>query len=102
MKPYKKFFYGKNIAQTPYGNKPMKWLPWTYVDTYNATTGYFRSRRKYGADGWAYKDMDAADNHKPYDHVHDIYKGTRFKDRMPNKEEKKEFKKAKKKRGFLK
>ncbi|MBR2970479.1 MAG: hypothetical protein IKC48_01605 [Clostridia bacterium] len=100
-KPYKQFYHGKGITNKQFGQKPMKWFPWTYLDTYNAKTGKFRSRRKFGSDGWAYKDMDTADNHKPYDHVHDIRKGYRFDDRKPNKAEKKEFKKAKKKRRFL-
>ncbi len=100
-KPYKQFFHGKGISKTPFGQKPMKWVPRTHIDTYSTVTGMFRSRRKFGSDGWAYKDLDTADNHKPYDHVHDIHKGKRFDDRKPNKAEKKEFKKAKKKRRFL-
>ena len=100
-KPYKQFHYGKGIPKTSFGQKPMKWFPWTYIDTYNAETGRFRSRRKFGKDGWAYKDLDIADQHKPFDHVHDINKGNRFTARNPNKSEKKEFQKAKKKRRFL-
>lgn len=100
-KPYKQFSHGKGIPKTTHGRKPMKWIPWSYLDTYNAETGKFRSRRKFGSDGWAYKDMDTADHHKPYDHVHDIYRGKRFDDRKPNKLENKEFEKAKKKRRFL-
>lgn len=100
-KPYKQFFHGKGISKTAYGQKPMKWIPNTYIDTRNAKTGAFKSRRKFGSDGWAYKDMDTADHHKPYDHVHDIYKGNRSNGRNPNKFEKKEFQKAKKKRRQL-
>ena len=100
-KPYKQFHHGKGISKTPFGKKPMKWVPWTYIDTYAAETDKFRSRRKFGSDGWAYKDLDTADHHKPYDHVHDIHKGKRFDDRKPNKAETKEFEKAKKKRRFL-
>lgn len=100
-KPYKQFFHGKGVPKSMYGSKPMKWFPWSYIDTYNAETGKFRSRRKFGRDGWAYKDMDTADEHKPYDHVHDIQRGTRAADRKPNKTERKEFYKAKKKRRFL-
>ncbi len=98
---YKQFIHSKGMPKTTRRSKPMKWFPWSYLDTYNAETGKFRSRRKFGYDGWAYKDMDTADNHKPYDHVHDIHRGKRFGDRKPNKAEKKEFKKAKKKRRFL-
>lgn len=101
-KPYKQFFHGKNIPASPHGRKPMKWLPWTFLDTYNIQTGRFRSRRKYGADGWAYKDMDTADEVHPQDHVHEILKGFRSKSqRVPTPKEKKEFKKAKKKRRFF-
>ena len=100
-KPYKQFHHGKWISKTPFGHKPMKWLPWSYIDTYNAETGRFRSRRKFGKDGWAYKDMDTADHHKPFDHVHDIDKGNRYDARNPSKSERQEFKKAQKKRRFL-
>lgn len=74
----------------------------TYLDTYNIDTGAFRSRRKFDKDGYAYKDMDTADNLHPDDHIHEIYKGNRSKNpRKPNKAEKREFQKAKKKRRFL-
>lgn len=100
-RPYKQFYHGKGIPKTSFGQKPMKWFPSTYIDTYDASTGRFRSRRKFGADGWAYKDMDTADKKHPRDHVHDIERGDRFDSRSPSKVEKKEFKKAKKKRRFL-
>lgn len=100
-KRYKQFFHGKELSKTPYGRKPMKWIPNTYIDTYSTQTGRFRSRRKFGKDGWAYKDMDTADEVHKYDHIHDIFKCNRLKARKPNKKEKKEFKKAKRKRSFL-
>ena len=100
-KSYKQFFHGKEISKTSLDKKPMKWIPLTYIDTYNVKTGRFRSRRKFGEDGWAYKDMDTADEKHPRDHVHDIYKGNRFDGRNPNNAEKKEFKNAKKKRRFF-
>ena len=100
-RPYKQFFHGKGISKTAYGKKPMKWMPESYLDTYNAKTGTFRSRRKFGIDGWAYADMDTADEKHPYNHIHKINKGNRFAARKPNKTEKKEFKKVKKKRRFL-
>lgn len=100
-KTYKQFHHGKGIEKTSFGQKPMKWIPLTYIDTYNIETGLFRSRRKFGYDGWAYKDMDTADEHKKYDHIHDINKGNRSHDRKPNKQELQEFKKLKKKRRFL-
>ena len=80
----------------------MRSQPNTYVDTYNVDTGNFRSRRKYGEDGWAYKDMDTADEKHPRDHVHEIFRGNRSKNpRDPNKSEKNELKKAKRKRRFF-
>ena len=100
-KPYKQFHHGKGISKTLFGQKPMKWFPLTYIDTYNAYTGKFRSRRKFGFDGWAYKDLDTADTKHPRDHVHDIHKGKRFAARNPRKYEKYEFEKAKNKRRFL-
>lgn len=46
--------------------------------------------------------MDAADFHRPYDHIHDWNGKQREKTpRNPNKQEKIEFKKAKKKRRFF-
>ena len=78
-KPYKQFHHGKGFPKTQYKSKPFKWIPFSYIDTYNAYTGRFRSRRKFGSDGWAYKDLDMPDNHKPYDHVHDIKNGKRQK-----------------------
>lgn len=100
-KSYKQFYHGKWVQKTSFDKKPMKWFPLTFIDTYNIKTGKFRSRRKFGRDGWAYKDMDTADAHKPYDHVHDIYNGKRFGGRNPNKKERKELEKAKRKRRFL-
>ena len=100
-KPYKQFHHGKGVKKTPFLHKPMKWLPWSYIDSYNIQNGRFRSRRKFGSDGWAYMDLDTPDDHKPYDHVHDIQKGKRAPDRKPNKQERKELEKAKKKRRFL-
>ena len=101
-KPYKQFFHGKNIPKSVYGNKPMRWIPWTYLDTYNSQNGRFRSRRKYGYQGFAYKDMDTADEVHPHDHIHEIKDGIRSKTiRLPNKSERAEFYKAKKKRRFF-
>lgn len=101
-KSYKQFFHGKNFHKTDKQHKPIKWDPNTYIDTYNAETGKFRSRRKFGKDGWAYKDMDTADSHRPYDHIHDWKGKQRAKEpRNPNKQEKAEMKKAKRKRRFL-
>lgn len=101
-KPYKQFFHGKNFPKTDKQHKPTKWIANSYVDTYNAETGAFRSRRKFGDDGWVYKDMDTADAHRPYDHIHDWKGRQRAKvPRKPNKQERAEFGKAKNKRRFL-
>lgn len=100
-KRYKQFFHGKELSKTQYQHKPMKWIPNTYIDTYSTCNGLFRSRRKFGKDGWVYKDMDTADSHRPYDHIHDWHGKLRAKPRTPNKQEKREFKKAKRKRRFL-
>lgn len=100
-KSYKQFFHGKNLHKTVTKHKPTKWFHNTYIDTYNVTTGRFRSRRKFGNDGWAYKDMDTADDHKPYDHIHDWSNRQRAQiPRMPNKQEESELRKAKRKRRF--
>jgi hypothetical protein len=46
--------------------------------------------------------MDVADEKHPCDHIHDIQYGKRSKIRRdPNKQEKAEFEKAKKKRRFI-
>ena len=101
-KPYKQFHQGKGFSKTRYTSKPFQWKPFSFIDSYNAETGKFRSRRKYGEDGWAYKDMDVADEKHPRDHIHDIQYGKRSKIRRdPNKQEKAEFEKAKKKRRFI-
>lgn len=100
-KPYKKFHQGKDFPKAQYKSKPFRWIPFSCIDTYHIETGRFRARRKYGSDGWAYKDLDAADEKHPRDHVHDIHNGKRFDARDPSKSETQEFKKAKKKRRFL-
>lgn len=95
------FSIGKNVPKNDSGRKPMYGAPNSNLDTYNKKDGTFRSRRKYGQSGYAIKDMDAADKHKPYDHVHDIDTDNRpHADRAPDKKEKRELKKAKRKRRF--
>ncbi len=101
-KTYKQFFHGKKLPKTASKSKPLKWYPNTYLDTYTIETGKFRSRRKYGKDGFVYKDMDTADSHRPYDHIHDWNNKQRAKEpRKPNKYERQELEKAKKKRRFF-
>lgn len=101
-KTYDQFFHGKDFPKTDKEHKPIKWHPNTNIDTYNVKTGKFRSRRKFGKNGLASKDMDTADSHRPYDHIHDWQGTQRSKvPRNPNKQEKSELKKAKRKRRFL-
>ena len=101
-KSYKQFHYGKDYPKIASKSKPFKWIPNSYIDTYNIETGKFRARRKYGKNGLVYKDMDTADSHRPYDHIHDWNGKQRAKQpRIPNKQEKTELKKAKRKRRFL-
>ena len=101
-KPYKQIYHGKNLQKTNKGSKPKEWIPNTYIDTYNAYTGRFRSRRKFGKNGYATMDMEVGDEHRPYDHVHDYVSNKRNEiPRLPNKKEEVEFRKAKVKRRFL-
>ena len=90
------------MPKTNKGSKPQKWEPNTNIDTYNVITGEFRSRRKFGKDGYATKDMDVSDENHNYDHIHDYNEGKRSKvRRLPSNKERKELKKAKKKRRFM-
>ena len=99
---YKQFFHGKGIPKNNTSSKPLKGVPNTNLDTYNSTTGAFRSRRKFGVTGFAVKDMDVSDEKHPIDHVHDFKNGKRIKiPRKPTKKERKEFRKAKRKRRIL-
>ena len=102
MKKYKQFFHGKDIPKNNINSRPLKGIPKTFIDTYNSTTGKFRSRRMFGSTGIAIKDMDVSDEKHPYDHIHDFENGKRSKiRRKPTKKERKEFKKAKRKRRFF-
>lgn len=102
MKKYKQFFQGKDIHKNNTNSKPLTGIPNTNLDTYHSVTGMFRSRRKFGSTGFATKDMDVSDEKHPYDHVHDFENGKRSKiRRKPTKKERKEFKKAKRKRRFF-
>ena len=102
MAGHKFFFHGKDYPKSNLKNKPLQGAPNSFLDTYSVKSGRFVSRRKFGADGLAYKDLDVADNHRPYDHVHKIH-GTKrsINPDHPNKQERLEFKKAKKKRSFF-
>ena len=100
-KTYKQFHHGKDLPKTNMGRKPRKWKPNTNIDTYNAQTGEFRSRRKIGLDGYAKKDMDVSDDKHKDDHIHDFEGEKRSKARLPNKKEKSELNKAKRKRRLM-
>ena len=93
------YYHGKGIPKTKGGRWPFEGAPGTNVDKRNVRDGSLVTRRKIGQDGRAYKDLDAAyEKHKPYDHVHDIVGTLRSEERSPDKKEKREFKKAKRKR----
>ena len=99
----KKFHVGKGIPKNDRRQTPMQGAPNSNLDTYNKKDGTFSGRRKFGKDGKAKKDYDVSDNHKKYDHVHDIKGKKRDSvDRRPTKKEQREIDKAKKKRRFWK
>lgn len=100
-KKYPLFHVGKNIPKNDKRNTPFVGEPNTNLDTYDKRTGKLHQRRKFGRDGNAYVDLDVADDHKSYDHAHDIHNRIcRQKDRQLNKKEKRELNKAKRKRRF--
>ena len=93
------YYHGKGIPKTKGGRWPFKGAPGTNIDKRNSLDGLLITRRKIDLNGHAYKDLDAAyKKHKPYDHVHDIVDTIRCEERPPNEKEKREFKKAKRKR----
>lgn len=100
---YKSFYQGKGISKNDKSAKPLRAESNTFVDTYDKKTGIFKSRRKYNGQGNAYRDLDVGHEHRPFDHVHDfstredIHKNFR----LPDKREKTELKKAKRKRRFM-
>lgn len=96
------FHHGKNIPKTDSPITPMKGEPNTNLDKYGKRDGKLRSRRKFGGDGNAVKDLDVAHKHNPQDHAHDIKNKERSGGRPLTKKEAKEFQKAKKKRRFWK
>ena len=76
--------------------------PNTNLDTYRKEDGKFTSRKKYGEDGRAKKDLDAGHyDHNQKDHAHD-YNGNKRSAERENltKQERRELNKAKKKRRF--
>ena len=102
-KRYEKFYHGKGISKNDISSKPLCAEPNSYIDSYVKKNGKFASRRKFNNKGKAYIDLDTGHNHRPFDHVHDLISVHDFhKDyRLPTKREKRELKKAKKKRRFM-
>lgn len=80
---------------------PIVGPPNTNLDFYDKKTGKFISRRKFGRDGTANKDLDKRHiSHGKTDHAHD-YKGKqRGVERPLNAKERREVNKASKKRRF--
>ena len=96
---HKSFYQGKGIRGDDHTS--FEGEPNTNLDVYRKDDGRFIQRRKFGEDGFAVKDYDIQDEHKSYDHVHDINRdGRESNDRLPNKKEKREIDKAKRKRRF--
>ncbi len=81
---------------------PMRGEPNTNLDTREKATGKLHSRRKFGADGKAVKDLDVGSDVHADDHAHDIIfdgsKPDRQLKRNLSKKEQREINKAKKKR----
>ncbi len=95
------FYVGKGGYKTDKGWKPMRAEPMSNIDTYDKRNGKFKSRRRFGKDGHAEKDLDTAHIKVPYDHVHDVSNGFHTDNhRKPTKSERREIDKAKKKRRF--
>lgn len=95
-----KIFYKKSGKVADEGVNEFEGEPNTNMDMYRKRDGKFHRRRKFGKDGYATKDLDAADGQpKQGDHVHDISKETgRGVHREPTKKEQREINKAKRKR----
>ena len=95
------FRVGKGIKPTDKGHAPLVGSPNSNLDTYYKETGKLHRRRKFGTDGRAVKDYDAADYHHSHDHAHDFNGTVRGnKSRNLTKQERREFEKAKRKRRF--
>ena len=75
--------------------------PNTNVDFYDIQTGNLVMRRKINDKGVAQKDLDKGHKtHNYQDHAHDYYDKKRGNERPLSKKEKRELKKASKKRRF--
>ena len=97
----KKFFHiGKNIPKNDKNRTPFNGEPNSYLDTYVKKDGRFFRRRKFGRNGRAYVDLDTPHDHNNKDHAHNIKGNERLADRPLTRKEKREMRKAKKKRRF--
>lgn len=82
---------------------PIEGEPNTNLDFYDNKTGEFVSRRKFNSRGKAEKDLDKGHkSHNKEDHAHDFGNNKRGGERPLLKKEKREIKKASKKRRFQK
>lgn len=99
-KTTKVFYIGKNIRSDS-RLTPIKGEPNTNLDIYGKSDGKLRTRKKYGKDGFAIRDLDVGHyNHNKGDHAHDYHGVFRSEKRSLSKKEKSELKKAKRKRRF--
>ena len=96
----KTFQIGKG-RRTDELRSPLNGPPNTNLDFYDKKTGEFVGRRKFGYDGTANKDLDKQHHsHGNKDHAHDYDGKKRGKERSLTTKEKREVKKASKKRRF--
>lgn len=96
-----KFYQGKGVKSIAV-RTPLTGAPNTNLDFYEINTGKFRGRRKFDKNGNAEKDLDIKHKgHKNGDHVHRYVGQIRCSPEELNKKEKREIKKAKKKRRLL-
>lgn len=98
----KVFHQGKNFkSDNP--RTPIKGTPNTNLDFYEKESGRFVRRRKFDDKGNAKKDLDKAHSpHNDTDYGHDYFNAQRNVSRPLTKKEKREIKKASKKRRVLK
>lgn len=94
----KTYGVGKNIPATDKYDNKLDGSPNSNLDIYNSETGEIVSRKKYGPDGKAKKDLDFIHRDKKDKHVHDYNGTSRSERRSPNKKESREMYKAEKKR----
>lgn len=96
----KTFHLGKGF-KTDSKRTSVRGFPNTNLDTYNKNDGKLRGRKKYGADGFAVKDLNVGHyDHNKEDHAHDYHGTKRSEKRSLTKKEQRELDKAKKKRRF--